>query len=79
LTYYFDDDIINNIMIERRKSMLNLSKDDVRLLLCALKDAGAYNNHLLETDDSMSDDDKEECRVAVVDYDAMYKKVKFEW
>lgn len=59
--------------------MLNLSKDDVRLLLCALKDARAYNTHLLENDEDMSADDKEECKVAIVDYSSMYNRVKAEW
>jgi hypothetical protein len=58
--------------------MLNLSKDDLRLLQCALKDAGAYNKALIE-DETSAEDDKEEAREVLLDYNAIYTRVRTEY
>ena len=58
--------------------MLNLSKDDLRLLQCALKDAGTYNKMLIEDEHSV-EDDKEEAREALLDYNELYTRVNAEW
>jgi hypothetical protein len=58
--------------------MLNLSKDDLRLLQCALKDAGIYNKALIE-DETSEEDDREEAREVLLDYNALYTRVNAEW
>ena len=58
--------------------MLNLSKDDLRLLQCALKDAGTYNKILIE-DEHSAEDDREEAREVLLDYNALYTRVRAEY
>jgi hypothetical protein len=65
--------------IKEETKMLNLSKDDMRLLLCALQEAVTYNKHLLEDGENLEEDDKESCRIALEDYDTIHKKIRVEW
>jgi hypothetical protein len=55
--------------------MHNLSKDDLRLLICALRDAVSYNK-LIAGDTMSGEDDREECRIALVDYNSVYGRVR---
>ena len=54
---------------------MNLSKDDLRLVQCALRDAVNYNR-LIAGDELSCEDEREECRIALGDYKDVYGRVR---